>query len=166
MDNLQERWAGGRSSKQRLLWIEKPSMRSLSPDQTTRIITIYNSLKGNLQLTVYELIWAEIFHLYSAREIPQLQEDMISEETKTKFSLPKSRKDFSHLIRGDLQKSKSHRDNFKRYSKKKYLRFQFPYFNTIAKACGLPAKFPWMTSILEKQNMFKSSHNRRISITS
>ena len=71
-----------------------------------------------------------MFHFFSARETPQLQEDMISEETKTKFSLPKSRKDFSHLIRGDLQKSKSHRDNFKKYSKKKYLRFQFPYFNT------------------------------------
>ena len=103
-------------------------MRSLSPDQTTRIITIYNSLKGNLQLTVNEVILADMFHFFSARETPQ--EDMISEETKTKFSLPKSRKDFSHLIRGDLQKSKSYRDNFKRYSKKKYLLFQFPYFNT------------------------------------
>ena len=164
MDNLQERWAGGRSSKQRLRWIEKPSMRSLSPDQTTRIITTYYSLKGNLQLTVYELIWADIFNFYSAREIPQLQEDMISEETNTKFSLPKSRKDFSHLIRGELQKSKSYRDNFKRYIKKKYLLFQF-LFSIVAKAWGLPVKFPWMTSILEKQNMFKSSHNRRISIS-
>ena len=99
--------SSGRSCKQRLLSIEKQSMRSLSPDQTTRIITIYNSLKGNLQLTVNGVILADMFHFFSARKIPQLQEDMISEETKTKFSLPKSRKDFSHLIRGDLQKSKS-----------------------------------------------------------
>ena len=54
---------------------------------------------------------------------------MITEETKTKFSLPKSRIDFSYPSRGHFQQSKFYRDNFKRYSNKKYTLLQTPDCN-------------------------------------
>ena len=54
---------------------------------------------------------------------------MITEETKTKFSLPKSRIDFSYLSRGHFQQPKFHQDNFKRYSHKKYTLLQTPDYN-------------------------------------
>ena len=54
---------------------------------------------------------------------------MITEETKTKFSLPKSRIDFSYLSRGHFQQPKFYRGNFKRYSNKKYTLLLTPDYN-------------------------------------
>ena len=54
---------------------------------------------------------------------------MITEETKTKFSLPKSRIDFSYLSRGHFQQPKFYRDNFERYSNKKYTLLQTPDYD-------------------------------------
>ena len=95
------------------LWLKRWIMSScLIPDQTTLIIISYNSLKGNLFQCQVQMWKFYFFLLLSAKENPLHEEDAISEETKTKFKLPKSRT----LTRNDKNQLYRNRNNFKRYN--------------------------------------------------